>query len=892
MVRKSNNERVRSEDEDKFGVKNIYNMRKRIEIAGIERQLSVSNMADGSLYGMVGARHLDGNIRPAQGLEELSDVSLAEGDRLVYVHKYGDYCHYIVETEDGGVAYIDNGKRAKVSDYVGGVKSVSSIGNMLVASTPERLVSWLWQKGSYNEHVIPQLPHLLFEQYRNAWSGESDYLKTISCNIRVPEGEFPSNGIKIEDINTTRELVEEYEVGKGMLHEKAWKENAFTDAMLIRYGLRMYDGSYAAVSPPILLRPDKGYEYTGVGFISNGDNNIIENVKSRVELQDGYKVGYTLYAGNSLLQMDADLYPYIDIFVTDALGGLSKSYIDKITDMKIGSVGIFAEINMTFEVPEKDVDIDNNIAYYRVESIDVKAIQREFESGETTSKKAILTVGEKMSYLRQLPMLEDVVSRSRYNGNSLHVYNNRLHIGDVSETLAGGYGVPQYSYAVADEGGSGYDRSTEQVVLLYYLINGEEHVVNTTIASGVMRGSELNNLISYPDARARRLIIAWRGAGNAYKIDVLLREHSMEDMAYYYDKNGLPVSVISSAEYDILKRTKSNNTVRRGDVLKVSELNNPLVFPNDKTYTVGSGKIVAMAVATRAMSQGQFGQYPLYVFTSEGIYAMLSGGGDVLYSNISPVNRHVVENAKTVCPIDNAVVYGTRQGLYVLSGSEAVNISTPLDEHGIVRNGRGIETVVATLVYGATLTEMITMRRLIAEGRVSYDYVNEEALLYKPGNVLCYAYSLRSKMWQSYKRSVDYAVDSYPELLLVDGKKVLRTSDEDSLKVEPELLLVTNAMQLSDTMSSKRIERLHLLSHFAGDENSRVLVAVAGSDDGEEYALTYKKEYAVRELHNVTLPHSASAFRYVSLIVCGKNLAKRSYINSIEVEYDEKRKER
>ncbi|MBP3350705.1 MAG: hypothetical protein J6L03_08810, partial [Bacteroidaceae bacterium] len=64
-------------------------MRKRIEIGGIERQLSVSNMADGSLYGMVGARHLDGNIRPAQGLDELSDVSLAEGERLVYVHRYG-----------------------------------------------------------------------------------------------------------------------------------------------------------------------------------------------------------------------------------------------------------------------------------------------------------------------------------------------------------------------------------------------------------------------------------------------------------------------------------------------------------------------------------------------------------------------------------------------------------------------------------------------------------------------------------------------------------------------------------------------------------------------------------------------------------------------------------
>jgi hypothetical protein len=176
---------------------------------------------------------------------------------------------------------------------------------------------------------------------------------------------------------------------------------------------------------------------------------------------------------------------------------------------------------------------------------------------------------------------------------------------------------------------------------------------------------------------------------------------------------------------------------------------------------------------------------------------------------------------------------------------------------------------------------------------VSYDYVNEEILLYKPGNVLCYAYSLRSKMWQSYKRSVDYAIDSYPELLLVDGRKVLKTSDEDSLKVEPELLLVTNGMQLSDVMSSKRIERLHLLGHFSGDgEGSRLLLAVAGSNDGEEYVLTHKQEYKGREMHNVTLPHSASSYRYVSLIVYGKNLGKRSYLNGIVVEYDDKRQER
>ena len=48
--------------------------------------------------------------------------------------------------------------------------------------------------------------------------------------------------------------------------------------------------------------------------------------------------------------------------------------------------------------------------------------------------------------------------------------------------------------------------------------------------------------------------------------------------------------------------------------IKVSEVNNPFVFDDKLTYVVGSGKILAMISNSIRISEGQFGQYPLYVF--------------------------------------------------------------------------------------------------------------------------------------------------------------------------------------------------------------------------------------------------------------------------------------
>ena len=856
-------------------------MKKVINIGGIERQLSVSNMADGSMYELRGMTHRGGNLRPQGGLVENENVTLSAGDRLLYVHGYGDYEHYIVWKKNMDLCYVTAGEEILIEQEVRYIDKVVSIGNILIVVGTETSFgikstrTWLWKGSSYKEQKMSELPLLIFsrEEYDSLGATET-------MTLKYEKSYYGSTGTIVTEESMQRELTDTYSTLRGMMQEKAWGMHKFCDAMLVRYGVRLYDGSYIAVSPPILMEPQRLYDYKA--GVTLDEEYTGKEMRTYIEGYS-YSLGYRI--DESVKSIDAEMCPYIDIFVSAPI------LQDDLANEKVTRYSITPTLNgagdytLAYDVSQKGIDIDEHYVYYRVESLEVTSLQKEIE--ELGYKEEALKVGGKMSYLRQLPILERVNMPVLFEAQSAMVYNNRLHMGDITEYLVSKYNLGHYHYNDANEGDEGYYKRTYQIVIVYYDVDGVEKK-SIGQYSNVMEGSDMSKIIGIPDARAKRIVIAWP----YMKIDVSLKEHPMENMSYYYSESGIPTMSITEAEYNQLRQMVEDNKVVRRDVLKVSELNNPLVWPNDKTYTVGSGKIVAMAVATKAMSQGQFGQYPLYVFTSEGVYAMLSGSGVVLYGNIAPVNHHVVENPRTVCSIDDAVVFGTRQGLFVMSGSEAVCISEPLDEHGLPLPGDGRYANLENLVQnicGEDLSGMM-LRERIAEGGVAYHYANREILLYdKLGD--CKIYSIDNKKWYSSHFNVNYAVENYPDLCIVEDGKVYSVQDVPGNR--SAVLLVTNPMQLIDTTSVKRVMRIHLVSSFMSEEaHNGLYVGVGVSNDGEEYAVAWSKRMKVSRLHNLTLPHVASGYRYMVIVISGFGLSNRSYLHSIEIEYEETRKER
>lgn len=99
----------------------------------------------------------------------------------------------------------------------------------------------------------------------------------------------------------------------------------------------------------------------------------------------------------------------------------------------------------------------------------------------------------------------------------------------------------------------------------------------------------------------------------------------------------------------------------RPDLLAVGLSGAPMLFPEYLSTSFGPLAVNGVAPALRSMSVGQFGLFPLYAFTSEGIWALSPSekGG---YRPVQSFSRLVVNGA-------NAMVEGNA-GIYFASGSE------------------------------------------------------------------------------------------------------------------------------------------------------------------------------------------------------------------------------
>ena len=117
--------------------------------------------------------------------------------------------------------------------------------------------------------------------------------------------------------------------------------------------------------------------------------------------------------------------------------------------------------------------------------------------------------------------------------------------------------------------------------------------------------------------------------------------------------------------------------------LRVSAANNPFSFPLANSYAIGSGnnRIIAVNSAAIEMSDAKFGEFPLYVFTEEGIFALQSGSGEILYSSIIPINYDCIINPKTLA-VNYNILYITDRGIMAMSSEGVSLISEPVnDQH-------------------------------------------------------------------------------------------------------------------------------------------------------------------------------------------------------------------
>ena len=159
---------------------------------------------------------------------------------------------------------------------------------------------------------------------------------------------------------------------------------------------------------------------------------------------------------------------------------------------------------------------------------------------------------------------------------------------------------------------------------------------------------------------------------------------------------------------------KKNGAEAKPNAIAVAKVANPWVI--EAVYELACGEILALSSATEALSEGQFGEFPVYAFTDNGIYALsVSDTGAIAAKQ--PISREVLSAPNAVLQLDNAVVFPTKAGLRHLSGRTVTPLSDTI-------NGFNINEALYDTPPELTIADRQPFNEQIQNCRMLYDPAN------------------------------------------------------------------------------------------------------------------------------------------------------------------------
>lgn len=822
---------------------------KDIVFTGLGRAVSDLDIPDGELSVSHNIIRDNGSMKPIWMPGDM--ITLESGENLVYVHRTSEYRNYIVNTN--GTLYFftdDNPSRTYIASVPSDMKDIIAVGNTLVVASDEGLQYILYKDEGYkNLGTKPPEIVLRFHLESELMKGELFKIDDVSSEVEgnvVTIGEADIDRVGVMELGAVNKLIAD-----------ATKDNKIVYPCFVRYAYRMYDGtSYIMHSAPILLVPNT--ELAPV---------VCANYPSEVT-EDGWRAMANVSSIKfSITDIDlsqwSDVIQSVDIFMSEQISTRNLDSIvsqikalDDTDAVKSMNYGFFASVGGSVksfgdmareEIGEgeffgalyddsmirKDYRkiIRDTSNFYKVRSLDIKNLKTEVnlplfedETGDSASgvNLSSITLEERLS--------DDYQTHDVLYTEDLHVYNGRLNISGVKRGLFEGYGID----AMVADVPSTYASTQFWTVYTHLKKNGREVVVKNGMG---WLSSFYPLYLFYPDTDAYKMTII-KGMNipdgsemmDGYVLD-LTSHTGLNGAVYFNGLNPAPTSIFRR----LMAPKVTDSVVDVANKVYTSEINNPFYFPLAGINTVGSGEILGIATVTKALSQGQFGQFPLYVFATDGVWAM-EVGDDGLYRSIKPISRDVCINGISITQTDNAVLFVSEKGVMMIDGSEISCISDMM-------NGRSFDISSVSMLPDVMEKESIPsdLRGIhdfmdyARVGRMAYDYPNGRVILYAEGMDYVYVFSLTSLTWATLGASIDNAVNDYPDTYVQTGTGVKNLStriDYDNVSLV-KTLLVTRPLKLGDDGYKTVYE---MVSRGAMDRKKGALL-LWGSYDGIDYTL-------------------------------------------------------
>lgn len=759
-----------------------------------------------------------------------------DGVTILYVHKFNNTSRYI-----GYFTYEDNthqektvygyyfedeeahtltrlgvlgrtGGRIDHLFYQEGVK-ITSIGKTLIVSDGDGLHYFLWNSEGYKS-IGDKLPELDIS-FRLMHPGDST--ETYDTTGTTDALNDNPRVIATKQTNFNDFIFGLYAENKKKLsHLKQ-----FTRPFLVRAAYKLYDDSYAMPTQPVMMFPSvTRNSFLHIVGYSDGISTCVlhtyysalyYNLKTSLEGWEDIVKNVTIFITDGI-----EIY---DIYTDAVLTRLERSeYVAKAADSIQYTVSRNEFLNLeTFydpaysvmkQRPANDIisDLLSSSVFYALCDIGIKQTGKWSESTASLIKPFVL---ENITTQDQLEN-DDYYSHTKLVADFVYAYNSRLNMSGVSRGFFEGYDnflpydnvkAVEYRFYVTIKTDSG-----EKII---------KHTATTAQKQGIW--------FYYPDPRASHVVIAKEGTGVI--LDEDLTEHPGLNGAYYF--RGLPTEDYKeTAVSGVEEPTEINN----GDVellpnyIIQSEVNNPFTFAAAGYHKVSTGKIIGMSSTTMALSQDQFGQTDLIVFSDTGLWGMKVDRTGA-YGSIHSISRDVCINPKSITQTDNAIFFVSKKGLMVVTEngvrcvSEQMNGQT-FDTRVVIPAGDAAGTTAEIPAGWRGIIEACQDSRSFLEYirdkscMMAYDYIGSQLLIINPAYGYSYVFSMPTGAISKIllPSGMVAVLNDYPDYLLQgeDGKvySLYEKPREEEVTERQYAFLLTRPLKLSGPLTVTSLREL------------------------------------------------------------------------------------
>lgn len=905
--------------------------RQEVIFAGLTNSPSDYDCQDGELATCLNLINEDGALHPIhQPVVAEQNITLPNNSCSIrYVHNVThankNHSHYIVNctnsspyswywTEKGG-----DGTPHELNLGNFKVNSVTAIGNIICFVGDKNILYAFWNKDSYN--IFNKNAFNYTFSVTNTSGVEVDAIAQLGDDF---QGCFwtPSFGSQDYDNlifegtkpNGTKTI---WNAIDSMIN-KAMSENGNTYFKYIVFGvvaLRLYDGTYSNISNLFVLCPKDNLNNS---FYYNADKETIKNTEYyKFVRASGYIHRHQINVQLDLTGIE-DFVQGVDVFLTK---GTDFLYLDKGYDTtSTETVNNLKKRKgtITFERLKKSAlyrEFDNLTFYHSIyitkedlgKNIDLLNVQGTEESlsladmGRTSIGSSCAIAYNNRLHLANIQnYINDIFSPNPIYKFELNSSGTSFPVEKINTILGNYMDVP-----LTDEGWYDYGKMNSDTAEVIAIIDNKYYYKATV-------QYPLNPIFVVPfqDAKSVKLYIKHKGKlmDEIGFRNINLHQSETFGMSYYifnaengifsfmqkYElsnnggvltrRQGDTFTSTSSKFYDEASQKCDSDGAKieqLSSLIKVSEAENPLVFPAKNSVQVGSSVISALAANTRPISEGQFGEAPLYAFTDEGVWVLMLGE-EGTYVARQPANREICSNPDGILQIDDAVLYPTSRGIMMQQGRNSICITDQLDGYPFnFMEMKYAKQIIATNETESGEISYIRFKDYLKSADMIYDYYDNRIIVFNPNQAYAYVYSLKSKMWGTMKNVFSKRVNIYPESYATNKEgKILNVYVEEPYFNTP-YFLCSKPLTISDKEVYKTIFTCIARGYFRKEINGKCAMVLYGSNNLFDW-------YLIKTSINEYLRGIAgSPYKYFRVALIG-NLATNESISGLSAEFQER----